>query len=103
METKDSKGPVGPGGLVRVFGPGSDKSNDDMPSDTLIPYCNLSHAQLSFHGHKDSVKFFLGVPGASKNGEDESAEVTLRRMLIMSGGDGYIDFRIGTEFLSFPA
>ncbi|CAI2348380.1 unnamed protein product [Caenorhabditis sp. 36 PRJEB53466] len=97
VETKDSKSPVGPGGLVRVYGNPSDKSNEEKSSDDLIPYCNMSHAQLSFHGHKDSVKFFLGVPGASKNGDEESAEVTLRRMLIMSGGDGYIDFRIGEE------
>ncbi|CAD45611.1 JNK-interacting protein [Caenorhabditis elegans] len=98
IETKDSKRPAGPGGLVRVYGATSENAtNDEKTNDDFIPYCNLAHAQLSFHGHKDSVKFFLGVPGASKNGEDESAEVTLRRMLIMSGGDGYIDFRIGEE------
>ncbi|ULU01961.1 hypothetical protein L3Y34_001917 [Caenorhabditis briggsae] len=97
VESKDTKRPAGPGGLVRVYGTSSENNTDEKSSDDFIPYCNLSHAQLSFHGHKDSVKFFLGVPGASKNGEDESAEVTLRRMLIMSGGDGYIDFRIGEE------
>uniref|UniRef100_A0A1I7UQM1 JNK-interacting protein 3 n=1 Tax=Caenorhabditis tropicalis TaxID=1561998 RepID=A0A1I7UQM1_9PELO len=97
VETKDSKRPAGPGGLVRVYGNSSENVTDEKSNDDFIPYCNLSHAQLSFHGHKDSVKFFLGVPGASKNGEEESAEVTLRRMLIMSGGDGYIDFRIGEE------
>ncbi|EGT33514.1 CBN-UNC-16 protein [Caenorhabditis brenneri] len=95
VEVKEQKRPAGPGGLVRVYG--SSSETDEKSNDDFIPYCNLSHAQLSFHGHKDSVKFFLGVPGASKNGEDESAEVTLRRMLIMSGGDGYIDFRIGEE------
>ena len=95
VEIKDSKRPAGPGGLVRVYGTSSENVTDEKSNDDFIPYCNLSHAQLSFHGHKDSVKFFLGVPGASKNGEDESVEVTLRRMLIMSGGDGYIDFRIG--------
>ncbi|EFP09142.1 CRE-UNC-16 protein [Caenorhabditis remanei] len=97
VEIKDSKRPAGPGGLVRVYGTSSENVTDEKSNDDFIPYCNLSHAQLSFHGHKDSVKFFLGVPGASKNGEDESVEVTLRRMLIMSGGDGYIDFRIGEE------
>lgn len=30
---------------------------------SFIPYCDMSHAQLSFHGHKDSVKFFLAIPG----------------------------------------
>lgn len=24
----------------------------------------MTQAQLSFHGHKDSVKFFLAVPGS---------------------------------------
>ena len=56
-----------------------------------IPYCNLSQAQLSFHGHKDSVKFFLAVPGAPSSEE----EAELRKMLVISGGDGYIDFRMG--------
>lgn len=31
--------------------------------DRSIPYCNITQAQLSFHGHKDSVRFILGVPG----------------------------------------
>ncbi|CAI5445728.1 unnamed protein product [Caenorhabditis angaria] len=95
LETKvDTKDAKGPGGLVRVYG--TPKTSSEK-SEAFVPYCNLAHAQLSFHGHKDSVKFFLGVPGATKNGDDESAEVTLRRMLIISGGDGYIDFRIGEE------
>jgi len=29
----------------------------------LIPYCNISQAQLSYHGLKDAVKFFVAVPG----------------------------------------
>lgn len=47
---------------------------------TFIPLCNSSAAQLSFHGHKDAVKFFV----CTKN-------------LILSGGDGYIDFRLNTD------
>ncbi|CAB3402128.1 unnamed protein product [Caenorhabditis bovis] len=101
IETKDLKSSVGggPGGLVRVYAKPADSEKAASPSssDDFIPYVNLAHAQLSFHGHKDSVKFFLGVPGATKNGEEESAEVSVRRMLIISGGDGYIDFRIGEE------
>lgn len=28
-----------------------------------VPYCTMAHAQLSFHGHRDAVKFFVAVPG----------------------------------------
>ncbi|CAJ0943019.1 unnamed protein product, partial [Mesorhabditis belari] len=98
--TAGAKG--GPGGLVRVY------KNADLPDsakekngELFIPYCNLSNAQLSFHGHKDSVKFFISVPGEDKvqqaQGEEEENEGHLRRMLVISGGDGYIDFRIGDE------
>lgn len=44
---------MGPGGIIRVISP---------PRNT-IPYCNMAHAQLSFHGHQDVVKFFVSVPG----------------------------------------
>lgn len=30
---------------------------------SFIPYCTMAHAQLSFHGHRDNVKFFVAVPG----------------------------------------
>lgn len=30
---------------------------------SFVPYCTMAHAQLSFHGHRDSVKFFVAVPG----------------------------------------
>uniref|UniRef100_A0A1I7XPQ8 LLGL domain-containing protein n=1 Tax=Heterorhabditis bacteriophora TaxID=37862 RepID=A0A1I7XPQ8_HETBA len=100
VETCDAKRPSGPGGLVRVYSRAT--KDDEMVSSTymssgggaFIPYCNLTQAQLSFHGHKDSVKFFLAVPGAPKDTEDEAE---LRKMLVISGGDGYIDFRIGEE------
>lgn len=45
-----------PGGLVRVFGKAEESD------ESYIPYCNLSLAQFSFHGHKDSVRFFVCVP-----------------------------------------
>lgn len=50
----------GPGGLIRVFG---DLANEKISTGNSIPYCDMSRAQLSFHGHKNSVKFFLAVPG----------------------------------------
>ncbi|RCN48765.1 hypothetical protein ANCCAN_05227 [Ancylostoma caninum] len=98
VETSDAKKTSnGPGGLVRVY---KDKqevsSNSGSSSGAFIPYCNLTQAQLSFHGHKDSVKFFIAVPGAPREAEEDQ-EAELRKMLVISGGDGYIDFRIGEE------
>ena len=47
-----------PGGVVRVYG------NDESDGAAgLIPYCCISHAQLSYHGYKDAVKFVVAVPG----------------------------------------
>ncbi|KAK0419757.1 hypothetical protein QR680_014306 [Steinernema hermaphroditum] len=82
----------GPGGVVRVY---SDQTGDKVSVGTsFVPYCNLTQAQLSFHGHKDAVKFFLAVPaGPSSKGVSSAKEA--EKTLIVSGGDGYIDFRIG--------
>ena len=91
---------VGPGSVVRV-----DKET------TNIPYCDIIDTQFSFHGHRDSIKFFLNVPSeiiqktSSSNAQkttqgDSPKEVTpqyekIETNLILSGGHGYIDFRIG--------
>lgn len=50
-----------PGSVVRVY---SDASNNQQVS-SFIPYCSMAQAQLSFHGHRDAVKFFVAVPGIS--------------------------------------
>nr|CAI5869512.1 unnamed protein product [Callosobruchus analis] len=77
----------------------------------FIPYCSMAHAQLSFHGHRDNVTFFVAVPGnggmsaASTPSEAMSASVSSfgnalkvpTAMLVISGGEGYVDFRIGDE------
>ncbi|ERL85637.1 hypothetical protein D910_03053 [Dendroctonus ponderosae] len=75
----------------------------------FVPYCTMAHAQLSFHGHRDNVKFFVAVPGkggissASSPSEAMSASVTSLEsptkqpptsMLVISGGEGYVDFRV---------
>lgn len=59
-----SSGPSGgrPGGIVRVY---SDTQTDSVTPGTFIPYCSMAQAQLSFHGHRDAVKFFVSVPGKS--------------------------------------
>ncbi|GBP94183.1 C-Jun-amino-terminal kinase-interacting protein 3 [Eumeta japonica] len=62
------------------------------PSGTL-PLCSMAHAQLSFHGHRDAVTFFVAVPGANTSNASEAYDSS-PPMLVISGGEGYIDFRI---------
>ncbi|XP_039216530.1 C-Jun-amino-terminal kinase-interacting protein 3 isoform X5 [Crotalus tigris] len=97
-----------PGGVIHVYG--GDDSNDKSTS-SFIPYCSMAQAQLCFHGHRDAVKFFVSVPGnvlATLNGSVldspsenpstdavEEEEQKLKNVLVLSGGEGYIDFRIG--------
>lgn len=48
-----------PGGVVRVY----ETQSDSVTPASFIPYVSMAQAQLSFHGHRDAVKFFVGVPG----------------------------------------
>jgi len=93
---------MGPNGSMRVY---SDHKDRVTPG-SFIPYCSMAQAQLSFHGHRDAVKFFVSVPGhgglsltsgASDTGSvtSEARSLKVDSMLVMSGGEGYIDFRIG--------
>ncbi|OXA53198.1 JNK-interacting protein 3 [Folsomia candida] len=85
-----------PGTVIRFTG-------DDNSRN--IPYCSMPQAQLSFHGHRDAVKFFVAVPGGGNtsvdpvpDGEVDLAIRTLSdSMLVISGGDGYVDFRDGDD------
>ncbi|RVE59208.1 hypothetical protein OJAV_G00186350 [Oryzias javanicus] len=94
-----------PGGVVRLYG---DDSGDKVTAGTVIPFCSMAQAQLCFHGHRDAVKFFAAVPGhavpPSSSGGDAAAEQSdascqegTKSVLVMSGGEGYIDFRMGDE------
>ncbi|XP_023278427.1 C-Jun-amino-terminal kinase-interacting protein 4-like isoform X3 [Seriola lalandi dorsalis] len=95
-----------PGGVVQVYG---DDSGDKVTAGTFVPYCSMAHAQLCFHGHRDAVKFFTAVPGHSapspscgdaagdRTTDSASSQDGSRSMLVMSGGEGYIDFRMGDE------
>ena len=49
-----------PGGVIRVY---QDAKTDSVTPGSFIPYCSMAQAQLSFHGHRDAVKFFVAVPG----------------------------------------
>lgn len=95
-----------PGAVVRVY---SD-SKENITTGSFIPYCSMAQAQLSFHGHRDAVKFFVAVPGQGgstssrlqgglghKSSDSSPSEDSSKPkvMLILSGGEGYIDFRIG--------
>ena len=48
-----------PGDIIRVYVDGK----ENVTPGSFVPYCSMSEAQLSFHGHKDAVKFFVAVPG----------------------------------------
>uniref|UniRef100_A0A4W5LLG5 Sperm associated antigen 9 n=1 Tax=Hucho hucho TaxID=62062 RepID=A0A4W5LLG5_9TELE len=105
---KMTVGPGKPGGVIRVYG---DENSDKVTAGTSVPFCSMAHAQLCFHGHRDAVKFFTAVPGqvipsgasgAAEMGSDKGVEKHPqqqldRSVLVMSGGEGYIDFRMGDE------
>ncbi|KAM9456978.1 C-Jun-amino-terminal kinase-interacting protein 3 isoform 3-T3 [Clarias gariepinus] len=100
--------PTSSGGVIHVY---ADDSSSDKGNGSFIPYCSMAQAQLCFHGHRDAVKFFVSVPGnvlATLNGsvldspsesQGSSAPETeaqcVQNVLVLSGGEGYIDFRIG--------
>ncbi|XP_039632118.1 C-Jun-amino-terminal kinase-interacting protein 3 isoform X3 [Polypterus senegalus] len=104
--TSSEGGPSG--GVIHVYA----DENSEASDGSFIPYCSMAQAQLCFHGHRDAVKFFVSVPGnvlATLNGsvldspsenpnstapsEEETQHV--QKVLVLSGGEGYIDFRIG--------
>ncbi|XP_033237732.1 JNK-interacting protein 3 isoform X4 [Drosophila pseudoobscura] len=61
-----------------------------------MPLCCMANAQLSFHGHRDAVKFFVSVPMLQQPNLNGGLTFVNKRpdMLVMCGGEGYIDFRI---------
>uniref|UniRef100_A0AAZ3PFM7 C-Jun-amino-terminal kinase-interacting protein 3 n=1 Tax=Oncorhynchus tshawytscha TaxID=74940 RepID=A0AAZ3PFM7_ONCTS len=96
------------GGVIHVYA----DDNPEKSSGSFIPYCSMAQAQLCFHGHRDAVKFFVSVPGnvlATLNGsvldspsegqgssaQPEAEAQSVHNVLVLSGGEGYIDFRIG--------
>ncbi|KAH8300512.1 hypothetical protein KR018_010543 [Drosophila ironensis] len=70
------------------------KSSSDP--NAQMPLCCMANAQLSFHGHRDAVKFFVSVPMLQQPNLNGGLTFTNKRpdMLVMCGGEGYIDFRI---------
>lgn len=84
---------TGTGNGVVISVPLSDPSGSI--SSKILPRCCMANAQLSFHGHRDAVKFFVAVP---MNPENQTQYPCKRDMLVLSGGEGYIDFRLGKIF-----
>uniref|UniRef100_A0A0N4ZNU3 JNK-interacting protein n=1 Tax=Parastrongyloides trichosuri TaxID=131310 RepID=A0A0N4ZNU3_PARTI len=74
----------------------SDPSTDRVTPSSFIPYCDMEQAQVSYHGHKDSIRFLLPIPAGSAQPK-MVLDTEVRKLLVVSGGDGYIDFRLGEE------
>lgn len=72
-------------GMILSIPCDSNTKQKSTNADLIVPKCNSSQAQLSYHGHKDAVKFFV-----------------MAKNLIMSGGEGYIDFRLNPEEETTP-
>ncbi|KAK9305349.1 hypothetical protein QLX08_003604 [Tetragonisca angustula] len=87
VQAGNAKGDA-PGVGVRIFA-----SERGVTPGSFIPYCSMAHAQLSFHGHRDAVKMFVAVPG--HGGQSAVSDGSEPAMLVLSGGEGYIDFRVG--------
>uniref|UniRef100_A0A1Q3G3V7 JNK-interacting protein 3 n=1 Tax=Culex tarsalis TaxID=7177 RepID=A0A1Q3G3V7_CULTA len=81
---------IGTGNGVVISVPLNDSSGS-LASNQL-PRCCMANAQLSFHGHRDAVKFFVAVP---MNNESSTQYACRKDTLVLSGGEGYIDFRLG--------
>ncbi|XP_076468439.1 C-Jun-amino-terminal kinase-interacting protein 4-like isoform X5 [Babylonia areolata] len=70
-----------PGGVVRVYSQPQQKDSGGATSGTFTPYCSMAQAQLSFHGHKDAVKFFVAVPGVAGKKSPRSSRRDLKSTL----------------------
>ncbi|XP_077576820.1 C-Jun-amino-terminal kinase-interacting protein 4 [Stigmatopora nigra] len=60
-----------------------------------IPYCSPASAQLCYHGHRQAVRFIIAAPGCLM--ATAGKEKFTSSQLILSGGEGYINFRIGDD------
>ncbi|XP_046853151.1 JNK-interacting protein 3-like isoform X2 [Xenia sp. Carnegie-2017] len=121
-QPESSKSPVtspvdsgGPGGVVRVY-TDTEGKGEQTGSSRFMPYCSMVNAHISFHGHRDSVKFFVTISGcmdkatslispklSSSSVKAEATSAVLdeeKSWLVISGGEGYIDFRTGDNIES---
>ncbi|KAK9395628.1 C-Jun-amino-terminal kinase-interacting protein 3-like [Crotalus adamanteus] len=87
---------VGTSGGTIISVPFVSESSESLKTSPSsgIPYCAMEQAQISYHGHRDAVHFFVSVP---KNLKDSHSQEKLSKpcSLVLSGGEGYINLRIG--------
>ncbi|XP_055083708.1 C-Jun-amino-terminal kinase-interacting protein 3 isoform X2 [Periophthalmus magnuspinnatus] len=60
-----------------------------------IPYCSIASTQLCYHGHRQAVRFIIPAPSCLMTSSDNTTVTPSQ--LIISGGEGYINFRIGDD------
>uniref|UniRef100_A0A5S6QI53 RH1 domain-containing protein n=1 Tax=Trichuris muris TaxID=70415 RepID=A0A5S6QI53_TRIMR len=89
-----------PGEAVRIYTDATGASDQVSPG-TFTPYCDMVLAQLSFHGHRDAVKFIVSVPASEASDRMSAVEKCSddcgNTMVVVSGGEGYVDFRVGDD------
>lgn len=90
LKTKSNDEPL-PGDVIRVYVDGK----ENVTPGSFVPYCSMSEAQLSFHGHKDAVKFFVAVPGMMESKALQSTYFSKG----LVGCWNFVSF--GLSFLSF--
>ncbi|KAJ6651569.1 hypothetical protein lerEdw1_020836 [Lerista edwardsae] len=77
--------------------------SSELSSPTAAPFCAIEQAQISYHGHRDAVRFFVCVsgcvdPSTSENPKESHKEKSTKPCsLVLSGGEGYINLRIGDD------
>ncbi|XP_013179392.1 PREDICTED: JNK-interacting protein 3 isoform X3 [Papilio xuthus] len=101
--SRDSSGGTVRSSTIATSATGRVRPDSTSPTGS-IPWCSMAQAQLSFHGHRDAVTFFVAVPGnansptrtpdSPQKTEESPQKTASPPMLVMSGGEGYIDFRI---------
>uniref|UniRef100_A0A3Q3X8K2 RH2 domain-containing protein n=1 Tax=Mola mola TaxID=94237 RepID=A0A3Q3X8K2_MOLML len=62
-----------------------------ISEDASIPCCSIESAQLCFHGHRQAVRFIIAAPCLITS---PGSSIVTTSQLILSGGEGYINFRI---------
>ncbi|XP_062994574.1 C-Jun-amino-terminal kinase-interacting protein 4-like isoform X2 [Elgaria multicarinata webbii] len=78
--------------------------SSESSTPSAAPFCAMEQAQISYHGHRDAVRFFISVPGcvnpsSSENPKESRSQEELSKLcsLVLSGGEGYINLRIGDD------
>nr|XP_061813427.1 C-Jun-amino-terminal kinase-interacting protein 4-like [Nerophis lumbriciformis] len=59
-----------------------------------VPHCAVAAAQLCYHGHRQAVRFIIAAPGCLMS---TPGSAVTPAQLVLSGGEGYINFRIGDD------